>query len=872
MTEISFFNNWNFDVKSCLITIIGVPILLYFLAIIRRYIKSLGSYAIEGLMYWASRFFKKSLAGALSLKHYCRLRLAGESRYLFVPSSLDIKLPIDEVFVSLSLGQQGGTGELYSHRDILTVGNRIRVVGEPGSGKSSLIKRLFRDACCDGMVRPSKARLPILIELKTLTLPDKSTDFGDWFVNHLKENVNRLRVYQMDECFDSYVENSGLIILLDGLDEVSSVNYPNIQSAIIELSKRLSELSQNNVIVLTMRTQFHQQVKNEYRDCFGPALFLKSFSPTDIYDFLTRWPFIIDAQSHIARIYGELTDRPTLREMCSNPLILAMYVAEDQAAGHVVAPESRTEFYRKVTEELIIKRRLQQIGPTPAYTMLREQRERILGKVAYSHMIDTSQSANSLEIDQALSVIVEVTHCAQNEARNAFDEIAKETGLISEERVGQTFRFNHLTFCEFLAAFEAIQGQKRGWIKLIEAHRSMISKNNQPELRARLVEVIPFACGLLPRIQKEKAISDVENLGDDDLLARCFLETKYYSHSCWLPFVERQKNLIMETPETGWDGRWLGRMHLFNVVLKDSLECSKYMPVSKIDSNMDDFFKALAVSQKEVLAKILASYAAQDAAAAFRLAEISGMDLVADFPEIVVCHCDQPPFLALVLERALRDLDRIGQWSSMLVEAALRSKVVAYSLNAMNPSDLLAMKIRNISPSARWDCKSITGDSLYIQLISIALNDELREVKALSAINILKEVRSPGGFLITPRTIIVAQATVFFLVFVIVIISSYSVAVIDAKNFIKHFNAASVSSVMAAYFMFPLMMWAVARKICYRDLIIPNGVTFSGKTEGGLLLYFLAKNRNMINGAHKTLAGRRLRDTLHKMNQFRDKV
>jgi len=161
-------------------------------------------------------------------------------------------------------------------------------------------------------------------------------------------------------------------------------------------------MSERSVIMLTMRTQFHQQVKNAFRDSFGHALFLKPFTPTDIYEFLTRWPFRSKREYNIARIYGELTDRPTLREMCSNPLILAMYVAEDQAAGHVVAPGSRTEFYGKVTEELVVKRRLQQTGPAPAHTTLREQRERILGRLAYEHMLDVNQPTNLLEWKQPL--------------------------------------------------------------------------------------------------------------------------------------------------------------------------------------------------------------------------------------------------------------------------------------------------------------------------------------------------------------------------------------------------------------------------------------------------------------------------------------
>src|SRR5205809_7266492 len=180
----TFFSGWKFDLKTAVITILIGPVIIYFLAVLRKYVKTWGTYALEGLMYWLSRFFRRSLAGALTLKRYCRMRLAEENRYLFVPSSLDVKLEIDEAFVTLTLDHQGGKGVIYDHREILTIGNRIRVIGDPGSGKSSLVKRLFRDACYQALRKPSKARLPILIELKDLLVPGKQSEekLGDWFL------------------------------------------------------------------------------------------------------------------------------------------------------------------------------------------------------------------------------------------------------------------------------------------------------------------------------------------------------------------------------------------------------------------------------------------------------------------------------------------------------------------------------------------------------------------------------------------------------------------------------------------------------------------------------------------------------------------
>src|SRR5207302_598992 len=110
----------------------------------------------------------------------------------------------------------------------------------------------------------------------------------------------------------------------------------------------------------------YQQIKDDFRDSIGQAVFVRPFKPTDIFEFLFRWPFKNNKEDVVAQIYKDLTDRPTLREMCSNPLVLAMYVAEYESSAAPLTPESRTEFYKRVTEELLIKRRLQQTGKTPA--------------------------------------------------------------------------------------------------------------------------------------------------------------------------------------------------------------------------------------------------------------------------------------------------------------------------------------------------------------------------------------------------------------------------------------------------------------------------------------------------------------------------
>jgi NACHT domain len=695
---------WRFDPITSLVTVVFAPLLLFLLAILLKWLKEHARYALEGELYWASLFLRQSLAARLTLRWYCRLQLAGPNKYLYVPSRADVKLEIDRVFTTLVLEQQVAAKRTYTHSDILTVGNRIRLIGDPGSGKSSLVKRLLRDSCARAGEKQSELRLPIMLELKNFDVPAQldSDKLGQFLYDFLRSEACKSAVYKMAECFDTYAQTNGLLVLLDGLDEIPSTGYSRVEAAIQGLSRHLEQLSDRNIVVLTMRSQFHQQIKEHFRESFGHALFLKPFTPSDIYEFLTRWPFAGDKRSTTARIFKDLTDRPTLREMCANPLVLSMYVAEDQAAGYGSStPDSRTEFYAKVTEELLLRRRLKQTGPAVAPSKLLEQRERMLGRLAFEHLLDPSQPANCIGWEHAIRVIRGVMKCGREDAERTFDELAKETGLISEERRRQSLRFIHLTFCEFLAAYEAVQGQKDGWTRLLESHRQFLASTHG-QLVTRLLEVIPFAAGLLPRVKREEALSDLEKLSDLPLAARGFLETKLYDHPGWPTLVDAERRTLLNTPEEKWDEQWLRDLHLFNVVVRDANQSAQHAPVAGGMVDLAEFFKDLVSLQQDSLSTLLSAYATQDAAAAMRLAEVCQLDLAKEFPEIVISFCDQAPFLALLQEQALREASRIGLWCSLFAEGALRSYVVAARMAEKQPEVTWANYVNEVPRKMRW--------------------------------------------------------------------------------------------------------------------------------------------------------------------------
>jgi GTPase SAR1 family protein len=625
MNTSTWFNSWHFDLLSAFLTIIVVPLIIYVLYIIKRPIFGGTKYIVLGAIYYISAYLNKAAAARLSLRRYARVQLAGSSKYLFVPAAQDVNLEIDKIFVPLIL-ERAGIQTGYDHTNFLEAGNRIVIIGDPGSGKSSIARRVFRDECRRAQDTPRRARFPLLFELRNIPFPTRGAEakLGDWLFDYLLKEVTKIEAYDIGGCFHAYLRTTGALVILDGLDEISTRHYARATSAINQFAERLRRLGPNNVVLMTMRIQFYQQVRGAFLSTFPVVLSIRRFTPTDIYEFLWRWDIAPTRKiREVTRIYTDLTDRPTLREMCSNPLVLSMYVAQDQIAGHPITPENRTEFYSRVVEELIIRRRAVQVGVVEAQAVIREQRQKILGRIAYEHLCDVDQPANLLDWGRAVEVTCDVTGLSPAEAEKHLRQMSIDTGLITEEREGEALRFIHLTFCEFLCAFEAVQGRPDGWSELMKLHREF---NVSTSLRTQLVEVLPFACALMPRHMRVQGIFDLADIADERVLALTFLETKQYDHEVWSRFITSVEHRLLNHDASDLHSEWLGQVHLFMVVCADAERASKLLRGVANAERLIDFFTILRKRADGMIYRLIDSYAGQDAAAAFRVSSLCQID------------------------------------------------------------------------------------------------------------------------------------------------------------------------------------------------------------------------------------------------------
>ena len=237
--------------------------------------------------------------------------------------------------------------------------------------------------------------------------------------------------------------------------------------------------------------------------------------------------------------------------------------------------------------------------------------------------------------------------------------------------------------------------------------------------RTRLAEVVPFAAALLPLHMKPRAVADVGKCADDRTMAMTFYETKTYDHPAWAGFIERYKNALLQVSIDDWNFDWLREVHLFMVVATDADRSGSLLPGVKKTLVVAEFFQFFARLSNESVTRLIASYAEKDAAAAFRIATFCGIDLLETLPEIVVQNADQPPFLAIAVQRASEDVGKSERWACVFAEAGLRSAAAAALLS--NKTDRPWMTNATAVPvKHRWSLPRFLPESFYSDCLTLS--------------------------------------------------------------------------------------------------------------------------------------------------------
>lgn len=652
------------------------------------------TYVIRGVGYKLAGYLRPRVAARLSLRNFAINRLAASSAKVMVPAAIPVELNLDHMFVPLtavsseharvSAGQVAHSGDY----------RRVLLVGDPGSGKSTLVKRVYRDICRNAISAKQNGRIPVLVELKNLDgllAAERDPKRRNLF-EVVKSNVTSVQTYSGEDLFESFLNDGRVTVMLDGLDEVKTSDFDRVSAEILKFCTQLANRNPGNRIIVTTRRQLYVNLAEDFAAAFDSHLTLEPFTPDDMYEFLGKWPYKANSQREFARIFANLSAQPNIRSMCQTPLILAMYVATDQITGGEGLPETRPDFYRAVTDELLVRRRGRQHGLTTGLNVLRRNRQQILGRLALEHLLDGKQSRNTLQFESAIRIVRENSggEMSDVEAGRLLRELSRDTGLFTEEKREESLRFIHLTFCEFLAGQYIAQGAVDSWRTISDAVEGRGAEMNSSRAAERFSEVVVFATALESNehLRKERIRWVLEH-GGSDLALRVMLDAQPYDDQHAVCRLMEIADEVACVESSGRDEAWFHLLRQVAVVLRDRELVEGAMRGGAPSQFLARFFMKTANESSAELKNLLLPYLRLDPAGALQLIYSMGEGAVSEYSSLLVKALDEPAVLAHALAKFTSNTEGMRTWGSILALGSVYHRSVSQRLRLMKANEIL---------------------------------------------------------------------------------------------------------------------------------------------------------------------------------------
>lgn len=436
--------------------------------------------------------------------------------------------------------------EILGLSDILPKSPRLLIEGQPGSGKTTFLNfiatMLGRDnlnlPCPDGRTWAQhylgldtswKGCVPLFLRL-ALLVPrlqeaDEGLDDRSMILDLIETAYPNCGIKR--EEWEGTIQQGKAVLLLDGLDEVVD---SRIRKRLFSIFRDACREWKDCPVVVTSRPF----KTTALRDMGFHHTVIEPFSPDEIQKFTRRWVGALpgferdgdltgEAQNYRQRLLDAILDRPMIRRMATNPVMLTCLCVVHWNEKKQL-PEGRSRVYQAVVRWLIDARtkRRQEDGFTNEFA------EQAFRRLALSMMGPGEDESKKVLIDiedaaLALDPVVSLEY--QDLPPNQQRARAREwlrfeclgSGIIEE--VGQNrIRFWHLTFQEYLAAVqlnefaegsEENEGGEENWWPVIKRHL------RDPQWR-ETVELFPGCLLEQGRRRVDKLLKNVFSLFTDN--------------------------------------------------------------------------------------------------------------------------------------------------------------------------------------------------------------------------------------------------------------------------------------------------------------------------------------------------------------------
>jgi hypothetical protein len=376
---------------------------------------------------------------------------------------------------------------------------RLVLLGEPGGGKSTFVSylayclaahRLYPEqnwlAELPEWPADQTPPLPLLVILRDFARwqQEREIDPDEAAATHLQDFIEQTlqkhKLHKAWPALEAALEKGEVLLLLDGLDEVTTTPQRRFMRDVIQAFQR--RYRQCRFLVTCRVRSYEYDAQRAVEDLRLPAaaypeFTLDEFSPEQRREFIGHWYGELKRQGHLGgqdetaliRDLQRAIAREDLVKMAGNPLLLTMMAVVHKDKGGL--PGSRVKLYDEVVRLLLetwdnVK---SETAPAPLTTHLRKANKEIidlistLSAVAYQVHTQggTGDGEKTADIDEDFLLRqlgqlkkIEIHGNYQPDmtwAQGLLDLIKKRAGLLVERSAGGPLAFPHRTIQEYLA-------------------------------------------------------------------------------------------------------------------------------------------------------------------------------------------------------------------------------------------------------------------------------------------------------------------------------------------------------------------------------------------------------------------------------------